>query len=48
VQSVRTFNGKFGSATTWQNQILKAAQAWAQATNLNFSIIAVPGDRNKA
>src|SRR5437764_937751 len=24
-----TFNSKFGSPTTWQNQILKAAQAWA-------------------
>jgi len=38
-----TFNGKFGSASTWQNQILKAAQVWAQQTNINFSVIADSG-----
>jgi hypothetical protein len=38
-----TFNAKFGSAATWQNQILKAAQVWAQATNLNFSVVADSG-----
>lgn len=32
-------DAKFGSSTTWQNQILKAAQAWAQQTNLNFSVV---------
>src|SRR5262245_31072400 len=32
-----TFNAKFGSPATWQNQILKAAQYWAQQTNLNFA-----------
>jgi len=31
-----TFNAKFGSATTWETQILKAAQLWAQQTNINF------------
>src|SRR5262249_18815600 len=25
--------------STWQNQILKAAQVWAQQTNLNFAVI---------
>ncbi len=34
-----TFNAKFGSAATWQNQFLKAAQQWAQQTNLNFAVI---------
>src|SRR5438270_765167 len=34
-----TFNAKFGSAATWQNQILKAAQLWAQQTNLNFAVV---------
>jgi predicted Zn-dependent protease len=34
-----TFNAKFGSAAAWQNQILKAAQQWAQQTNLNFAVI---------
>jgi hypothetical protein len=38
-----TFNAKFGSASTWQNQILKAAQTWAQATNVNFAIVADDG-----
>ena len=31
------------SAATWQNQILKAAQVWAQATNLNFSLVSDSG-----
>jgi hypothetical protein len=34
-----TFNPRFGSALAWQNQILKAAQTWAQATNVNFAVI---------
>lgn len=34
-----TFNTKFGSAATWQNQILKAAQYWAQQTNINFAVV---------
>src|SRR5260370_33419939 len=38
-----TFNAKFGSAATWQNQILKAAQVWAQQTNLNFAFVADNG-----
>ncbi len=33
------FNAKFGSPAAWQNQILKAAQAWAQQTNLNFAVV---------
>src|SRR5262249_53558444 len=31
------FNAKFGSTAAWQNQILKAAQFWAQQTNINFA-----------
>src|SRR5262249_35327869 len=38
-----SFNTKFGSAATWQNQILKAAQVWAQQTNLNFAVVADSG-----
>jgi hypothetical protein len=38
-----TFNAKFGSATTWENVILKAAQVWAQQTNINFSVISDSG-----
>ncbi len=34
-----TFNAKFGSAAAWQNVILKAAQVWAQQTNLNFAVV---------
>jgi hypothetical protein len=37
------FNAKFGSAATWENQILKAAQVWAQQTNLNFSLVSDDG-----
>jgi hypothetical protein len=33
------WNGAFGSSSAWQNVILKAAQSWAQQTNLNFSVI---------
>jgi predicted Zn-dependent protease len=36
-------NAKFGSSTVWQNQILKAAQAWAQQTNLNFTVVSDNG-----
>jgi hypothetical protein len=38
-----TFNAKFGSASAWQSQILKAAQAWAQQTNINFAVVADNG-----
>src|SRR5262245_7158159 len=38
-----TFNAKFGNAATWQNQILKAAQQWAQQTNINFALKADSG-----
>ena len=34
-----TFNARFGSASTWQNVILKAAQVWAQQTNINFAVV---------
>ncbi|HLJ96511.1 MAG TPA: Ig-like domain-containing protein [Gemmataceae bacterium] len=39
----QTFNQKFGSASAWQTTILKAAQVWAQQTNLNFSVVADSG-----
>src|SRR5271157_1700106 len=38
-----TFNSKFGSASTWENVILKAAQLWAQQTNINFSVVSDSG-----
>ncbi|MCI0464381.1 MAG: matrixin family metalloprotease [Gemmataceae bacterium] len=38
-----TFNGRFGSTSAWQNQMLKAAQLWAQQTNLNFAVVADSG-----
>ncbi len=38
-----TFNAKFGTAATWQNQILKGAQFWAQQTNLNFAVVSDNG-----
>jgi hypothetical protein len=34
-----SFNAKFGSTAAWQNQILKAAQVWAQQTNINFAVV---------
>ena len=39
---------RFGSATTWQNQILKAAQAWAQQTDLNFAVVSDDGSGSGA
>jgi hypothetical protein len=37
------WNGHFGSASAWQNPILKAAQTWAQQTNINFAVVADNG-----
>jgi hypothetical protein len=37
------FNTKFGTAATWQNQILKAAQYWAQQSNINFAVVTDSG-----
>src|SRR5437868_7080582 len=35
-----TFNAHPGWTTaTWENQILKAAQQWAQQTNINFAVV---------
>src|SRR5579871_3182052 len=34
-----TFNAKFGSAEAWENVILKAAQVWAQQTNLDLAVV---------
>lgn len=40
---VATMNTKFGSAATWQNQILKGAQFWAQQTDINFAVVSDNG-----
>ncbi len=37
----RYLNGS--GAANWQNQILKAAQVWAQQTNINFAVVADNG-----
>ena len=37
-----TFNAKWAT-NVWQNQILRAAQVWAQQTNLNFSLVSDNG-----
>jgi hypothetical protein len=37
------FNARFGSTAAWQKQIELAAQAWAAATNINFSVVADDG-----
>src|SRR6478609_5178584 len=34
-----TFNARFGSASAWQDPILKAVQLWAQQSNLNFTVV---------
>jgi hypothetical protein len=39
---VSTFSSKPGLANTWQTQVLRAAQVWAQQTNINF--VVVPDD----
>ncbi len=36
-------NARFGSASVWQNEVLRAAQVWAQETNLNFALVADNG-----
>ncbi len=33
------FNALFGQASVWQKEILRAAQQWAQQTNLNFAVV---------
>jgi hypothetical protein len=38
-----TFNAAFGSAAAWQDQILRAAQVWAQQTNINFRVVSDNG-----
>jgi len=37
------FNSRYGSTSAWENVILKAAQSWAQQTNLNFSVVGDDG-----
>jgi predicted Zn-dependent protease len=34
---------RFGSAAAWQKEILRAAQSWAQQTDLNFTVVADNG-----
>jgi hypothetical protein len=38
-----TFNADFGSASAWQNAVLKAAQTWAQQANVNFAVVSDSG-----
>src|SRR4051812_44601097 len=35
--------GRFGSAANWQKEILRAAQVWAQQTNVNFAVVSDNG-----
>jgi hypothetical protein len=37
------FNARFGSPAAWQKPIELAAQAWADATNINFSVVGDDG-----
>jgi hypothetical protein len=39
-----TFNAAFGSASAWQNPIIRAAQTWAQQANVNFTVVTDDGD----
>jgi hypothetical protein len=39
---ISTFNARW-SQSTWTNQIYKAAQVWAQQTNLNFQVVSDNG-----
>jgi predicted Zn-dependent protease len=41
---ISTFNAAFGSASAWQNPIIKAAQTWAQQANINFTVVTDNGD----
>ena len=34
-----TMNARFGSPAVWEAQILRAAQVWAQQTNINFVVV---------
>jgi hypothetical protein len=38
-----TFNNNPGLVGKWQNVILKAAQVWAQQTNINFAVVSDDG-----
>ena len=35
----RSFTSRFGTSARWQNEILRAAQSWAQQTNINFAVV---------
>jgi hypothetical protein len=37
-----TFNAKWATST-WENQILKGAQVWAQQANINFAVVSDSG-----
>jgi hypothetical protein len=42
-----TFNSHPGwSTSTWQNEIIRAAQSWAQQTNINLDVVADSGAAN--
>jgi hypothetical protein len=34
-----TLDGRYGSTAAWQKEILRAAQVWAQQTNINFALV---------
>lgn len=40
---VATMNAKFTTAATWQNEILKGAQFWAEQTDINFAVVSDSG-----
>lgn len=37
------FDAKLGDRAAWQKEVMRAAQVWAQQTNINFSVIADDG-----
>jgi hypothetical protein len=38
-----TFNARFGASWIWEDQILRAAQVWAQQANVNFAYVGDDG-----
>lgn len=37
------FDARFGSASAWENVLIKAAQTWAQNANINFAVVSDNG-----
>ena len=40
---VADFNANVGATVTWRNELLRAAQVWAQQTNINFAFVSENG-----